>query len=722
MSTVKSEAAPELLGQWSEVFGLPNVAIHAHLLPNEKVLFWGRRKHPTSNTFNSLNEWQTDAFVLDLETLTARGTTNQPVDQDGNTINLFCSSHTFLPDGRLMVTGGHLYDSQGIDCATIYDPATDQWSAAQPMQGQIKTDPANSLWKNGRWYPTAITLADGGVMVCSGSLATAQPAPQPHAPDPRNNSTPEIWSNAPWKQLTPFVEATDLQQFLFPRFHLAPDGRVFMTGPGADSFFFDTSGQGGWVQSASRQAGFREYAPSVMYDDGKIVFIGGGNDPGTGLPTMLVERIDLNVTPPAWQPAQPMNFRRRQHNATLLPDGTVLVTGGTQGGKGLGGNGFNDLTPGQPRHAAELWDPQANTWFVMAEEQKDRCYHSTAVLLPDGRVMSAGGGEYQPTSALKANDPNDTHLDAQIFSPPYLFKGPRPAIQQSPPDVVYGQTFQVTTADAGEITKASLVRLSSVTHSFNTCQRINFLAMTVGAGSVTLMAPANANICPPGHYLLFLLNKAGVPSVAKIIKVSGQKAAPVRFSVTVIDQAARNQSIIANATRPEIVVGLTATCPYGLGACWGGAYGGLKKLTGVETVRPIADNAASVAFLYLNHDGLPDLANWPTQFAQATNGSYVWRGVEITLEAVIQTTGGRMVLTGDANRPDVVLAPLQRADKVQLDQDNGVPRPLPPPEAGAYADLTAKAAGAAPGTFWTITGPILQTSSGFTLEVRRWSK
>ena len=235
---------------------LANVAIHAHLLPTEKVLFWGRRKQPAADplSFASLNEWETHAFLLDLQTFDCTPTSNQPVDKYGNSINLFCSGHTFLADGRLMVVGGHLYDSQGIDCGTIYDPVLDKWSAADPMQGQTKNDPANSLWKNGRWYPTAITLADGSVFVCSGSFALTAPMPQPHAPNTANNNTPEIWHQAPWTQLTPFNDVVDRPHFLFPRFHLAPDGRVFMSGAAQECFFFDTAGKGDWLKSDSRQA------------------------------------------------------------------------------------------------------------------------------------------------------------------------------------------------------------------------------------------------------------------------------------------------------------------------------------------------------------------------------------------------------------------------------------------------------------------------------------
>jgi hypothetical protein len=713
---IETSAKPQ--GEWSAPFSLANVAIHAHVLRNRKILFWGRRKQPTDNLFPSLNEWETHAFLLDPTTLRCTPTSNQPLTKSGKSINLFCSSHTFLPDGRLMVTGGHLFDSQGIDSTTIYDPEDDTWIAADPMQGQTKSDPVNSLWKNGRWYPTAITLADGGVFVCSGTLATAPPTAQPQAPTTRNNSTPEIWDDGPWKQLIPFIEATDLQQFLFPRFHLAPDGRVFMAGPGPDCFFFDAGGTGTWVQSASRQAGPREYAPSVMYDVGKIAFIGGGNDPGTHLPSQLVEIIDLTSAAPTWQPAESMHFRRRQHNATLLPDGTVLVTGGTQGPAGAGGQGFNDLTSGQPVHVAELWDPKTDQWTLMEAEQTDRCYHSTAVLLPDARVMSAGGGEYQPTDQLAPNDPKDTHLDAQIFSPPYLFKGPRPEIGKVPDQTSYGQNFQVGTENPAEIASATLVGLSSVTHSFNTSQRINFLTLTVGEKAVILATPPNANICPPGFYLLFLLSKDGVPSIGKILQVTGEPEAPERSSIAVVDQLKRSASIAANAKRAKVVVGLTPVCPYGLATCWGGAYRALKMLDGVETVLPIADNKDAVAFLYLDHDGIPDLTEWPIQFARFANGSYAWRGVEMTLTGNIMKDKGVTVLAPNASRTAVLLVPLVRSDKVQLDQTNGVLNPLSQDEANAYSELVSATKDVQGDTVFAVTGPIKHTPVGFSLEVR----
>ncbi|MEY2615729.1 MAG: galactose oxidase, partial [Verrucomicrobiota bacterium] len=252
----------------------------------------------------------------------------------------------------------------------------------------------------------------------------------------------------------------------------------------------------------------------------RLFFIGGGLDTDTMAPTNMVEIIDLTAPAPAWSQTAPMQLARRQHNATLLPDGTVLVTGGTQG------NGFNNLDPGLPVHAAELWDPATGSWTVLAAESVDRCYHATAVLLPDGTVLSAGSGEFRPTPTTE-NDPKESHRDAQIFSPPYLFQGARPVITNAPTNVVYGQVFSVNTSQPGEIGQVTWLRLPSVTHSFDQNQRINFLPFQVNGNALSVTAPADPNRCPPGHYMLFILDKAKVPSVAWMIQIRAVPSTPL---------------------------------------------------------------------------------------------------------------------------------------------------------------------------------------------------
>ena len=235
-----------------------------------------------------------------------------------------------------------------------------------------------------------------------------------------------------------------------------------------------------------------------MYADGKIMLVGGA-DP----PTATAEVIDTNVAAPAWRTVPPMKFARRHLNTTSLPDGTVLATGGTSG------PGHNNATT--PVFAAELWNPATETWTTLASASVPRLYHSSALLLPDGRVMTNGG---------------DGYTDMEIFSPPYLFKGPRPTMGAVPASIGYGQRFTVQSPEAADIRKVTLIRLGSPTHAMDMNQRLNVLQFTPGSGTLDITTPANANLAPPGHYMLFIVNGTGVPSMASIVQVSGTATPP----------------------------------------------------------------------------------------------------------------------------------------------------------------------------------------------------
>jgi galactose oxidase len=709
-------STPANVGQWSARIPLANVPIHTHLLPTGKVLFWGRRNPPGSiasaNNFASLNQRQTQAFIWDpaVPDVPAKPTSNQPADSDGNTINLFCSGHTFLEDGRLLVTGGHLFDSQGLSTTTFYDPFADKWTAGPTMN-------------NGRWYPTAVTLPDGRAFVISGSFATGPLAPPlPNNPNKSAvNAFPEILQDGNWHNVTDFDTLP-----LFPRIHVAPNGFLFMSGSLATTYYFENLQQPGnpgtWVPIAERSAGNAEYAPSVMYDVGKVVFIGGGGggDTGEANLTNTVEIIDLNAQNPAWAKVAPMNFPRRQHNATLLPDGTVFVTGGSQGA------GFDNLNLNKPVRISELFDPSDGTWTEMAPEAVDRCYHSTAVLLPDGRVFSGGGGEYAPNPG-ESNPPINSHADAQLFSPPYLFKGPQPVITKAPASVAYGNTFVVETPAPGEIGQVTWIRLSSVTHSFNPNQRINFLGFQAGANQLSVTAPANSNVCPPGHYMLFLLNQNKVPSIAVIIQITVPAAPPIPPAIQfqVLKQLSpqeKDAAIQAREKKPPLVVGVTPTCPYGLSACWGGAYEALKHLHGVRLIRPLPNAEDSTAYVYLAHEGLPDLDVWPTEFAKIANGTHVFRGVELTVDDLVQVhEGDTLIMHGDDLRPPLLLQPMQPADKIQWDFSKGSPKPLDPAEQRAYSRLQEQVEAAGNSLRATVTGPLKKAGHRYVLEVREFS-
>lgn len=246
---------------------------------------------------------------------------------------------------------------------------------------------------------------------------------------------------------------------------------------------------------------------AVMYLPGKVMKSGTSFNPDfAGVPSEATTYVlDMTQPSPLWQQTAPMAFPRTYHNLTLLPDGSVLATGGGQT------TGAIDLA--NAVYAAELWSPATRTWATLSSGQIPRLYHSIALLLPDARVLVGAGGEY-----FGHADPTD-QPNGEIYSPPYLFKGPRPTITSAPATMTYGGTIVVQSPDAARIVGVSLIKLGAVTHAFNMDQRYVPLSFTIGSGSLTVQAPANANLAPPGYYMLFLVDTNGVPSVAPILKV-----------------------------------------------------------------------------------------------------------------------------------------------------------------------------------------------------------
>ncbi len=464
--TVRALSARATMGQWAPPFPTPVIAIHAHLLPNGKVLFWG-------------DTW---SYIWDPA---APGSFQQLAL---TSTELFCSGHSFLPDGRLLVTGGHIPPDAktGSPDSNVFDYQTNTWTPGPTMNAA-------------RWYPTNTTLPNGEVLVVAGNITKDA-----------DNDLPQVWTTSgTWRDLTTAKRVLPVYPFMF----VAPNGKVFMAGPRTRTRYLSTSGTGKWTTLADSHCCVRDYGSAVMYDEGKVLIVGGAGQDAVGpLPTNTAEVIDLNVAAPAWRFTNPMAFRRRQLNVTLLPDGKVLATGGTSS------TGFN--TSAGSVLAAEVWDPATEQWTTLASMQVRRLYHSTALLLPDGRVLSAGGG--RPPATGTPADSN--HLSAEIYSPPYLFASDgtpavRPTITSAPSSVAYGQTFLVETPDADNIANVNWIRLSSVTHAFNMEQRINRLPFSIVAGGLNVLAPANANLAPPGFYMLFVLNGNGVPSVARIVRI-----------------------------------------------------------------------------------------------------------------------------------------------------------------------------------------------------------
>ena len=378
----------------------------------------------------------------------------------------------------------------------------------------------------GRWYPTVTPLRNGEMLITSGGP-----------------SVPEVRTTGGALRT---LSTASLSQPLYPWIDVAPDGRAFVSGPDPTLRSLSTDGTGTWQTHGQRDGINRDYGSHVPYDVGKILVAGGGGS------SRDARVIDVNGATPSVAATAPMANGRRQHNLTVLPDGSVLATGGNSSGAGL-----VDLAHGV--YAAERWNPATGAWTTLAAESVTRQYHSTAVLLPDGRVLSSGGGICGTCDAVRYLAKN-----AQVFTPPYLFKtdgsgqpADRPVIDAAPAAASYGLPFQIDTAQAASIAKVALVRLGAVTHSVNMEQRYVPLSFTAGAGSLTATAPANANIAPPGVYMLFVVGSDGVPSVAKMVTVTGAGNSPPSVSLT---SPAAGASFTAPAT---IAIAASASDPDG---------------------------------------------------------------------------------------------------------------------------------------------------------------
>jgi galactose oxidase len=438
------------MGEWSPPFPWPVVAVHLHLLPSGRVLSWGRIGDP--QVYDPADGSFTAAPSATM---------------------VFCAGHTFLPDGRLLVSGGHLDDERGLRDANIFTGDGESWLPIPPMGFA-------------RWYPTNTTLPNGDILTLGGTDESGEDVP-----------TPELWDGNTWRPLPDADRALPY----YPRTFVAPNGLVFYAGELQQTAYLDLTGLGRWIPLADSRYGRRDYGSAVMYSPGKVMIL-GGSDPPDGAPTATAELIDLTAANPVWQYTEPMRFARRHLNATLLPDGQILVTGGTSS------PGFSD--PAGAVHAAELWDPTTGHWSELAANQVRRVYHSSSLLLPDGRVLHTGSGD-----GLRL----PRELNAELFSPPYLYRGARPTIGELPKELGYGQSFFISTPDAAQVVRVTLVRLGSVTHAFDQSQLFAELDLRRTAGGINARTPESGAVAPPGPYLLTILNGAGVPSVSRIVSL-----------------------------------------------------------------------------------------------------------------------------------------------------------------------------------------------------------
>jgi len=440
----------------------------------------------------------------------------------GRPIDYFCCGHAFLADGRLLVAGGTVSwhgnadGLPGLRDVLAFDTQTQQWSHRAPMV-------------HGRWYPTLITLGDGRVLTTSGlrgNLAT--------------NTLIEAysWAANAWQVL----RSPQPPHFAgLPRYAhllLLESGAVFFTGGRMD----DPSHVGPCVVDVAadpitvrpvpglQDGNARDQSTSVLLppaQDQRVMIMGGAP---VGPHAEAVSHCDIvdfkAVGAPTYRAAPSMHRPRIHLNAVLLPDRTVLVAGGARGREDRA----------HPTPEVEIYDPASNSWTLGAASSITRLYHSVALLLPDARVLAAGGnpppfGHQVPWEPPDHNE--EMRLD--VYSPPYLFKGSRPVIEAAPAEWAYGDTVSIETPAAGALKWASLVRNGVATHSFNTNQRLVDLPIaSQGGGVVEVEVTGEPNVAPPGWYMLFLVDDQGIPSAAKWIHL---QAAPPNPSPSAYEQA-----------------------------------------------------------------------------------------------------------------------------------------------------------------------------------------
>ncbi|MEM9935664.1 MAG: LamG-like jellyroll fold domain-containing protein, partial [Bacteroidota bacterium] len=471
---------PSEKGEWSEIIPMPIVSVAAANLPNGKILTWSAFDRFRFGGRNG----KTYTVIFDPETQQSEEFLISDTQHD-----MFCPGTANLTDGRIMVTGG-----SGPPKTSIYDPFENKWTSGEDMNIP-------------RGYHAMVTLSDGNVFTIGGSWSGG-----------RGNKHSEVWDRktGKWSKksgipVAAMGNSSDYHAWLWQ----APNGKLFHAGPTKEMHWIDYSTANGSYESAgSRAADDHAFSGAiVMYDKGKLLKIGGattfsGGQVANGITTIM----DINKDKVQLKQVGSLNTPRALHNATVLPTGEVFISGGLATAKYFSDTGAR-LTP-------ELWNPKTEKWTAVAPMQVPRNYHSSAILLPDGRVMLSGGGL---CGGCKVN-----HPDAEIYSPPYLFNSQgklatRPVIKSAPDKAPQGSVITLNTDKA--ISYFSIVRFSSNTHSTNNEQRrIELPATRVGKNQYQVSIPT-PNVAVPGYYMLFAIDGNGVPSVSKSIMLDPEAPA-----------------------------------------------------------------------------------------------------------------------------------------------------------------------------------------------------
>ncbi len=464
-------------GAWSPVTPWPLVPIHAVLLPDQRVLTYG-------STELSGQTIQSGSFQYDVWDITAGLSGGHLTLPNVTATDLFCSSQLVLPvGGGVFIAGGDVWNTTTLRVLNSANPNTNYFNFAD------NTLTRQNNMNRGRWYSTSTALPNGEVYIQGGSSGTDRPEVR------QTNGTFRLLTGA----------NTGGLDYTYPRNWVAPNGRIFGYDSNGKMYTVNPAGTGTYTLYPTTLTGSKgNDSSAAMYRPGRILQFGGNSNQA-----QIIDITGPDATPVVTSTGN-LALKRLLVNATVLADGRVLATGGS----GV----WNSLTGAT--NYAEIWDPTTGIWTRHATGDRTRLYHSMALLLPDGSVMVGGGGANSPTSSLPQNNKN-----IEIYYPPYLY-GPggglaaRPTITSVQSTLNIGETFPLDYGGSGPISRVALVKTGSVTHSWNMDQRFVEATFTVVSGNrLMVQAPTRAADAPPGFYMLFALNPAGVPSVSRIVQI-----------------------------------------------------------------------------------------------------------------------------------------------------------------------------------------------------------
>jgi len=562
-------------GYFGPAFAWPIIPLHMALLPDGRVLNFGTDQTGAQGAQMIYDVWDPNIGNVPAAHNILQNTTGT---------DIFCAAVSLLDgSGNALIAGGDLTVNG------VRNNANNQVELFSPAQNTLTSTQAMNY---ARWYATIVTLPNGEKLLLGGMV-------NKNAPLAAGEPTPEVRSpTLGWRTL-PGI-SIDLNQWYYPRGFVGADGAVYLLQQDGKILKLTTDGVSGSMQDTGGRLGDGGGSGGALNFYPSLMFLGANGNPFNVLTIRsgrVAEIVDISSSSPVVAQVGQPTYDRIWGNATLLANGQILYSGGS--------GAENQLT--NVAYQAELYNPVTGTWTLDATAAIPRLYHSATLLLPDGSVLTGGGGAPGPIN----------ELNAEIYFPPYLYlpdgsgnPAPRPQIISAPSTALQlGQNFLMTVGANDQISKVNLIRVGANTHSFNSEQRLISLPFTQSGTQITATMNGSPNLAPPGYYMLFVLNVSGVPAIAPIVSVAPTYPDLVPTSLSYDQTSGNFTSVVLNQGQVSTPTGISIGVSYsvdGVKCTWGyvngstgvnasvtiGTEGGTCTISpGTHTITVVADDA-----------------------------------------------------------------------------------------------------------------------------------